>query len=114
MCAFLRCVDELLLQSHAEASRRHGFGVGPAGAKFTFAQQYLRPLELHAPAWHLPSFAETRLSHSIEIVEQFMLQVSACVNVCVLPAHPAPRTLHRSLLNLGIALGTPSEAQQEH
>ena len=56
---------------------RHGFGVGPYGAKFKFAQQYLKPHDLHAPAWHLPTFAETRLSHSIDIVRQFMLKVLA-------------------------------------
>ena len=53
----------------------HGFGVGPKGIKFKFAQQYLKTLPLHAPAWHLPTFADTTLSHSVELVEQYMLQV---------------------------------------
>lgn len=55
---------------------RHGFGVGPRGAKFAFAQQYLKIFELHSPAWHVPSFADTKLSHSIEIVKQYMIKVA--------------------------------------
>ena len=54
---------------------RHGFGVGPSGAKFKFAQQYLKTLELHAPAWHVPTFAQTLLSRSILQVEQYMIKV---------------------------------------
>ena len=51
------CAREIEMNRNPSACS-HGFGVGPAGAKFKFAQQYLKSHELHAPAWHVPTFAE--------------------------------------------------------
>jgi pimeloyl-ACP methyl ester carboxylesterase len=52
----------------------HGFGVGPKGVKFAFMQQHLSPIECETVSWHQPSYAETKLSYSIGLVEEFLLE----------------------------------------
>jgi len=52
----------------------HGFGVGPKGIKYSFMQEHLAPIECETVAWHQPTFAETKLSHSIDQVEKLLFE----------------------------------------
>ena len=47
--------------------------MGPKGVKFKFMQQYLHPKEVHTVGWHLPSYAETKISTSIDLVADYIV-----------------------------------------